>query len=88
MQRGANFDDDAGLAGEVSAGAPGKKGVACSPERKPVPFSAAGKTVEQRRLKPCKGKLFDVTEQLGLKKVKSESSYRGTTSAQVSQERE
>jgi hypothetical protein len=63
VQRGANLDDDAGLAGEVSADAPRKRvfrGVACSPEAKPASSGTAGHTVEQCRLKPCKGKPFDL----------------------------
>jgi hypothetical protein len=41
VQRGANLDDGAGLAGEVSADAPEKRvfrGVACSPEAKTGAF--------------------------------------------------
>ena len=55
MQRGANLDDGAGLAGEMSANAPGKRvlsGRACSPEAKPAPSGAAERTVDPNRLKP------------------------------------
>jgi hypothetical protein len=55
VQRGANLDDGAGLAGQVSADAPGKgsfRGVACSPEAKPAPSGANGNTVDRYRLKP------------------------------------
>jgi hypothetical protein len=48
---------------------PGKgsfRGVACSPEAKPVPSGAAGNTVDQDGVKPCKGKPFDVPNQLEL----------------------
>ena len=73
MQRGTNLDDGAGLAGEVSADAPGKRvfrGVACSPEAKPAPSGTAGNTVEQCRLKPCTGKPFEVTDELELESQK------------------
>jgi hypothetical protein len=42
------------------------RGVECSPEAKPVPSGAAGNTVDQDGVKPCKGKPFDVTNQLEL----------------------
>ena len=67
MPREANLDDGAGAAGKVSADAPGKgsfPGVACSPEAKPVPSGAAGNTVGQDGVKPCKRKPFDVANQL------------------------
>jgi hypothetical protein len=73
MQRGTNLDDGAGLAGEVSADAPGKRvfrGVACSPEAKPAPSGTAGNTVEQCRLKPCTGKPFELTDELELESQK------------------
>jgi hypothetical protein len=41
-------------------------GVACSPEAKPVPFGAAGNTVDQDGVKPCKGKPFGVRNELEL----------------------
>jgi hypothetical protein len=37
-----------------------------SPAAKPVPSGAAGNTVGQDGVKPCKGKPFDVTNQLEL----------------------
>ena len=43
------------------------RGVACSPEANPVPSGAAGNTVGQDGVKPCKGKPFDVTKQLEFK---------------------
>src|SRR5271165_6124729 len=59
VQRGANLDDGAGLAAEVSADASGKRvlsfrGLACSPEAKPAPSPsrAAARTGDPNRLKP------------------------------------
>ena len=55
MQRGANLDDDAGLAREVSVDAPGKgslRGVARSPEAKSAASGDAGNTVVQYQAKP------------------------------------
>ena len=79
MQRGTNLDDGAGLAGEVSADAPGKRvfrGVACSPEAKPAPSGTAGNTVAQCRLKPCTGKPFEVTDELELESQKGNSGLK------------
>ena len=61
----AIIDDGAGLAGEVSADAPGKRvfpGVACSPEAKPAPSGTAGNTVEQH---PGAGSSRDQTTRAG-----------------------
>jgi hypothetical protein len=68
-QSGAIFDDGAGLAGGVFTDAPAKtviSGRCMLAGAKPVPSGAAGNTVGQDGVKPCKGKPFDVTNQLEL----------------------
>src|SRR5882762_5421637 len=52
------------------------RGVACSPEAKPVPSGAAGNTVDQDGVKPCKGKPFDVPNQLELEGQKGNPGLR------------
>jgi len=47
--------------GEVSAASIRKMafpGVGCPPDAKPAPPGAAGKAVDQKRLKPCRGRRF------------------------------
>jgi hypothetical protein len=62
-QSGASFDDDAGAQGKMSAEPLGKRGfpgVAYSPDAELAPPGAAGNTVDQNRLNPCRGRPFDV----------------------------
>jgi len=58
VQRGANLDDGAGLAGEVSADAPGKRILSgrcvLAAEAKPAPSGAAARTGDPNRLKPLR----------------------------------
>src|SRR5271163_102388 len=82
VQRGANLDDGAGLAGEVSADAPGKRvfrGVACSPKAKPAPSGTAGNTVEQCRLKPLQRKALRSTKRVEVGKSKRKSRFNAWT---------
>ena len=56
-QSGADFDDDARAQGKVSAEPFGKRaspGVACPADAKSAPPGAAGNSVDQNRLKPCR----------------------------------
>ena len=56
-QFGAILDDGLVWRGKCLPMRPGKgsfPGVTCSPEAKPAPFGAAGKTVDQYRRSPCR----------------------------------
>jgi hypothetical protein len=59
VQSAADFDDDVGAAGEVSAKALGKRvfpGRCVGAGREPASPGAAGSTLDQKRLKPCWGR--------------------------------
>jgi hypothetical protein len=60
------------------------RGVTCSPEAKPVPSGAAGNAVAQDGVKPCKGKPFDVANQLELK-VKKEIPFNNGLKPDIAQ---
>jgi hypothetical protein len=70
VQRGANFDGDAGAQGKVSAEPFGKRaspGVACPPDAKPAPPGGAGNPVDQHRLKTCTERSYGLYENLRVK---------------------
>src|SRR5208283_4175841 len=74
VQRGANFDDDAGAQEKVSAEPFGKRvspGVACPPDAKPAPPGAAGNPVDQHRLKTCTERSYGLYKSWNLR-VKTE----------------
>src|SRR5208283_1277740 len=79
VQRGANFDDDAGAQEKVSAEPFGKRvspGVACPPDAKPAPPGAAGNPVDQHRLKTCTERSYGLYKSWNLR-VKTEIPDQG-----------
>ena len=62
-----------GTLGEVSPESVGKKGssaVGSPPDAKPASPCTTGNTADQNRLKPCKGKQFDRSNELELENQK------------------
>src|ERR1700688_3588603 len=53
------------------------RGVACSPEAKPVPSGAAGNTVGRDGVKPCHRKALRCNEPVGIKRSKRKSRMNG-----------
>lgn len=74
-----NFDDDAGDAGRSVARIDGKNGSFSRwepPDAKPAPPRTTGNTADPNRLKPCRGKQSDLSNDLELETQKGNPSQQ------------